>query len=468
MKIRTRFAPSPTGHLHIGGARTALFNWLYAKKHGGEYLLRIEDTDKERSKKEFTDDIIENLSWLGIESHIEPIYQSKRAEKYKQVVQKLLDEDKAYYCYCSKQRLDALREEQISKKQKPRYDGTCRNINSAPNSNVCPVVRLKNPVQGSVKINDEVRGEVTVKNIELDDLILERSDGSATYHLTVVVDDIEMDITHVIRGDDHLNNTFRQNNIFTALNQQAPTYAHIPLIHGADGKRLSKRHGAVSVQQYRKQGILSAGLLNYLVRLGWSYGDQEIFSLDEMMKSFDLKNIQQSPATFDMDKLLWVNQQHMKNTSGENIKNILMDHFKAKKIKVSAQPNAADLYEALKDRCKTLDDICTASELFYNDVTQYDTKSARKQFSHETAHILKELKMKLTSITHWNAENILAEIKLTANNLNLKMGQVAPPLRLAITGGAESPSIDLTLELLGPEKTISRIDQAIEYIATSG
>lgn len=468
MNIRTRFAPSPTGHLHIGGARTALFNWLYAKKHGGEYLLRIEDTDKERSKVEFTQDILENLSWLGIESVIEPTYQSKRVEKYEHAIQKLLDEDKAYYCYCSKQRLDALREKQISKKQKPRYDGTCRNIISAPNSNVRPVVRLKNPEQGSVIINDEVRGEVKVQNSELDDLILARSDGSATYHLTVVVDDIEMDITHVIRGDDHLNNTFRQNNIFSALNQQAPTYAHIPLIHGTDGKRLSKRHGAVSVQQYRKQGILPAGLLNYLVRLGWSYGDQEIFSLDEMVKCFDLKNIQQSPATFDMDKLLWVNQQHMKCTSGKNIKNILIDHFKSKKIKVGTQPNAADLYDVLKDRCKSLDEICTASELFYNDVMQYDTKSVQKQFSQEAAQILKELKGKLASITHWNAENIHAEIKQTTDNLNLKMGQVAPPLRLAVTGGAESPSIDLTLELLGPEKTLSRIDQAIEYIATSG
>ena len=468
MKIRTRFAPSPTGFLHIGGARTALFNWLYAKKHQGEYVLRIEDTDKQRSKDEFTQDILESLAWLGIQSDIEPIYQSKRSEKYSSVIKQLLDEDKAYYCYCSKERLDTLREEQIKNKQKPRYDGTCRNLKSPPDSTVEPVVRLKNPEQGIIKIRDEIRGEVSVQNAELDDLILARSDGSATYHLTVVVDDIDLNITHIIRGDDHLNNTFRQHNIFLALNTQAPIYAHIPLIHGTDGKRLSKRHGAVSVNQYRKQGFLPDGLLNYLVRLGWSHGDQEIFSTEEMIKFFSLDAIQQSPATFDIDKLLWVNQQHLKNISGKEIRATLAEYFDDLGIKIDGQPSLEDLYDALKDRSKTLHELCKSSAFIYKDVTEYEPESAKKFFRSESTEILEVLKKKLTAIDEWIAGNIHTEIKLTADELNLKMGKVAPPLRLAVTGGANSPSIDLTLELLGKEKTLSRIEQAIEYIVTTG
>ncbi len=468
MKVRTRFAPSPTGYLHIGGARTALFNWLYARKHEGEYVLRVEDTDKERSKVEYTQDILDSLSWLGINSDVQPIFQSKRTENYQLAIQKLLDEGKAYHCYCTKERLDAMREEQIKNKQKPRYDGTCRDLTQPPNTSGSPVVRLKNPQQGKITINDQVRGKVTVQNSELDDLILARSDGSATYHLTVVVDDIELEISHIIRGDDHLNNTFRQHNIFSALGQQAPTYAHIPLIHGTDGKRLSKRHGAVSVNQYREQGFLPQGLLNYLVRLGWSYGDQEIFSLNQMIENFSLQNIQQSAATFDMDKLLWVNQQHMKNISGKDINRTLTEYFHELDIKVDGQPDTAQLFDALKDRNKTLEELCKASEFLYRDIEEYDTKSTKKNFTHESAETLKILKAKLGAIQDWVAENIHAEIKLTADKLNLKMGQVAPPLRLAVTGGADSPSIDLTLELLGQKKTLKRIDQAIEYIATTG
>ncbi len=468
MKIRTRFAPSPTGYLHIGGARTALFNWLYAKKHQGDYMLRIEDTDKQRSKDEFTQDILESLAWLGIQSDIEPIYQSKRSARYSAVIQQLLDEDKAYYCYCSKERLDTLREEQLKNKQKPRYDGTCRNLKAPPDSAIQPVVRLKNPEQGSVTIRDEIRGEVTVQNTELDDLILARSNGSATYHLTVVVDDIDLNITHIIRGDDHLNNTFRQHNIFLALNKKAPIYAHIPLIHGTDGKRLSKRHGAVSVNEYRKQGFLPDGLLNYLVRLGWSHGDQEIFTVKEMKELFSLDAIQQSPATFDIDKLLWVNQQHIKNISGNEIRATLEKYFDDFGIQTDGQPSLEDLYDALKDRSKTLHELCESSEFIFKDVTEYEPKSAKKFFTPESTEILEILKKKLTATNEWLAENIHTQIKLTADELNLKMGKVAPPLRLAVTGGANSPSIDLTLELLGKEKTLSRIEQAIEYIVATG
>ena len=468
MNVRTRFAPSPTGYLHIGGARTALFNWLYARKNNGEYVLRIEDTDKERSKEEFTTDILNSLSWLGINSDIEPVFQSKRTEKYQAVVQKLLDEDKAYKCYCTKERLDALREEQIKNKQKARYDGKCRELTKKSHSTQPYVVRLKNPKEGNVQINDEVRGDVSVQNSELDDLILARTNGSATYHLTVVVDDIDMQISHVIRGDDHLNNTFRQSNIFSALEKQPPIYAHIPLIHGTDGKRLSKRHGAVSVNQYFEDGFLSAGLLNYLVRLGWSYGDQELFNLDEMIQNFDLKSIQQSAATFDIDKLLWVNQQHMKNLSGVEMKDSLGKYFKSHGYSFDEQPDLSNLYDALKDRSKTLQELCQSSEFLYQEIQEYEAKAVKRNFTKDKVNILHELKQRLSAIDGWYAENIHAQIKSTAESMELKMGNVAPVLRLAVTGGADSPSIDLTLELLGIDKTLKRIDRAIEYIECSG
>ncbi len=464
MKVRTRFAPSPTGFLHIGGARTALFNWLYAKKFNGEYVLRIEDTDQVRSKSEFTEDILSSLSWLGISSDVEPVFQSKRTDKYQKIINKLLDEGNAYHCYCSKERLDSLREEQIKNKQKPRYDGKCRNEKQTNNESV---VRLKNPLEGSVTINDEIRGQVTVQNSELDDLILARSDGSPTYHLTVVVDDIDMEISHVIRGYDHLNNTFRQHNIFLALGKQPPIYAHIPLIHGVDGKRLSKRHGAVSVNQYREEGYLPEGLLNYLARLGWSHGDQEVFSIDELLEYFNLKSVQQSAATFDVDKLLWVNQQHMKKLSGVEIKKTLSEYFIANNYKYDHQPKLSDLYDAMKDRNKTLLELCKASQFLYQNIDSYNEKAVKKNFTQDKIKVLTNLKKRLINIQKWTAENIHTEIKSTAEAMNLKMGNVAPSLRLAVTGGADSPSIDLTLKLLGPEKTLQRIDRAIEYIIST-
>jgi len=467
MKVRTRFAPSPTGYLHIGGARTALFNWLYAQKHGGEYVLRIEDTDKDRSKDEFTDDILSSLSWLGIHSSLEPVYQSKRTDLYNKLLTTLLDSGNAYYCYCSRERLDKLREEQIKNKHKPRYDGTCRNLDHAPGDNANPVIRLRNPQHGNITLHDEVRGEVTVQNSELDDLILARSDGSPTYHMTVVADDIEMQITHIIRGDDHLNNTFRQHNIFTALGHTPPIYAHIPLIHGSDGKRLSKRHGAVSVNQYRRDGFLAAGLLNYLVRLGWSHGDQELFDINEMVEKFDLKSVQQSAATFDIDKLLWVNHQHMKSTSGNDMKENLTEFFTAHDYKFDDNPELTFLFDTLKERNKTLLELCTMSQFLYEDINHYDEKAVKKNFSQDKVEILNNLKLKLSNIDEWKADNIHIEIKNTVEELGLKFGNVAPPLRLAVTGGAESPSIDNTLELLGAEKTLKRIQQAIEYITTS-
>lgn len=464
MKIRTRFAPSPTGYLHIGSARTALFNWLYAKKNKGEYILRIEDTDKERSKDEFTIDILESLKWLNINSDIKPIYQSSRENRYKETIQKLLEEDKAYYCYCSRERLDSLRQEQMKNKQKPRYDGFCRKRGKANSNNVNPVIRFKNPLEGTVKLNDEVRGKVCVQNSELDDLILARSDGSPTYHLSVVVDDIDLEITHVIRGDDHLNNTPRQINIFRALQKPIPVYAHIPLIHGKDGKRLSKRHGAVSVNQYRKEGYLANALLNYLVRLGWSHGDQEIFSINELMELFDLNNVHQSAATFDSDKLNWVNQQHMKNSNREEIKPILIEYAEYINFKLANEPDISLVFDLQKERCTNLYEILHKSEYFYNEIKSYDENGVTKNFTGEGLNVLNILKTNLEGLKNWGAEDIKVCIKNVAESLDLKFGKVAPVLRLAVTGKSESPSIDITLQLLGQEKTLNRIKQTIEYI----
>jgi len=467
MNIRTRFAPSPTGYLHIGGARTALFNWLYAKKHQGEFLLRIEDTDQKRSTDEFTQDILKSLSWLGIDSDIEPIYQSKRSARYQEIIQQLLDEKNAYHCYCTKERIEALREEQMKKKQKPRYDGFCRDLAHPPSAKINPVVRFKNPLEGEVVIEDQIRGKVVINNSELDDLVLARSDGSATYHLCVIVDDIDLAITHAIRGDDHLNNTPRQINIIRALKQKAPTYAHIPLIHGKDGKRLSKRHGAVSTNQYRSEGILPDALLNYLVRLGWSHGDQEIFSIQEMIKLFDLESVHKSAATFDNEKLLWVNQQHMKKTAGSSIEAMLGSYFKSKELHPDNNPTVATLYDVQKERCKTLQEICDTSRYFYNDIDTYDEKTAKKNFTQDSVKVLRALKVKLTDLDSWSAECIHMVIKAVADDLDLKLGKVAPALRLAVTGQGVSPPIDVTLELLGSDKSLYRIDQAIDYVVGS-
>ncbi|MYB88654.1 MAG: glutamate--tRNA ligase [Proteobacteria bacterium] len=464
MTVRTRFAPSPTGHLHIGGVRTALFNWLYARKHNGEYLLRIEDTDRQRSLDEFTEDILSGLSWLGIESDTKPVHQSSRMQRYREVIEQLLDTGKAYHCYCSRERLELLRHEQIRLGQKPRYDGHCRTRTHTGKPGIDPVVRLKTPLEGSVQVEDRVCGTVETQNSELDDLVLARSDGTPTYHLCVVVDDIDSAITHVIRGNDHLNNTPRQINIFKALGQPVPDYAHIPLIHGKDGKRLSKRHGATSVIQYQKDGFLPAALANYLVRLGWSHGDQEIFAIDEMIELFSLSSVHPSPAIFDMEKLLWVNHQYLKRASGKELRDELEACFRSRGVPPDAPPELPALFDVQKERCKTLQEICEASEYFYCDIKGYDEKGVGRHFSGEGIKILEVLGNRLQQAGAWTAEDIKAVLNSVAQEMDLKFGQVAPPLRLAVTGQVQSPSIDITLELLGAEKVVKRIDQAIEYI----
>ena len=470
MKIRTRFAPSPTGYLHVGGARTALFNWLYAKRHGGEFLLRIEDTDQARSDQKFTRDILDGLSWLRIKADSDPIYQSARTERYKQVIRQLLEEGKAYYCYCSRERLDALREEQTRRRQKPRYDGLCRDLTRAPKTDVKPVVRFKNPLNGGVDIEDRVQGTVSVQNSELDDLVLARSDGTPTYHLCAVVDDIDSAITHVVRGDDHLNSAFRQVNIFKALSEKPPVFAHIPLIHGKDGKRLSKRDATSTtdgipqnaVRRYREDGYLPEALLNYLVRLGWSHGDREIFSVGEMEELFDLDAVHASAATFDMEKLTWLNHQHIKSSKAGDIGPVLKDYFREHRQDVCLDdgPDIAALFKVQKERCRTVRELCDASAFFYGKVDGYDESSVAKL--EEAVSILKALQGELKRVKdNWSVDEIHAAIQHVVDDTGLKMGKVVPPLRLAVTGQEVSPPIAATLGLLGPEKSLRRIERAI-------
>jgi glutamyl-tRNA synthetase len=460
MTVRTRFAPSPTGYLHIGGARTALFSWLFARQHQGEFILRIEDTDLERSTQESVQAIIDGMKWLNLNHDNETLYfQTQRFPRYKEVLQQLLDEGKAYYCYCSKERLENLRNEQMTNKQKPRYDGHCRHLKNPPEG-IKPVIRFKNPEDGAVIFEDLIKGTISFQNQELDDLIIARSDGSPTYNFTVVVDDYDMQITHVIRGDDHVNNTPRQINILKALNANLPLYAHVPMILGSDGQRLSKRHGAVSVLQYQEDGYLPEALLNYLVRLGWSHGDQEIFSIEEMIKHFDFAHVSKSAAAFNPDKLNWLNQHYMKIGDPARMAGILKEHLNALNISVEKEP--VELFEAQKERAKTFKEMAEQSRFFYGSIDYND--AAMKHLKPEAEAPLKELKETFEKLEDWETEKLHHIIQETSEKLQLKMGKVAQPLRVAVTGGTSSPSIDITLKLIGKEKVLQRIDQALARI----
>ncbi|MEY3219389.1 MAG: hypothetical protein RIT27_746 [Pseudomonadota bacterium] len=462
MTIRTRFAPSPTGYLHIGGARTALFSWLFARQHGGEFILRIEDTDLERSTQQSVQAIIDGMKWLGLNHDNETIYfQTQRFPRYHQVLQQLLEEGKAYYCYCSKERLENLRNQQMINKQKPRYDGHCRHLKNPPEG-IKPVIRFKNPEDGAVIFEDLIKGTIAFQNQELDDLIIARPDGSPTYNFTVVVDDYDMQITHVIRGDDHVNNTPRQINILKALNATLPLYAHVPMILGSDGQRLSKRHGAVSVLQYREDGYLPEALLNYLVRLGWSHGDQEIFSMEEMIKYFDFAHVSKSAAAFNSDKLNWLNQHYMKNGDPERMAGILEEHLKALNSSVEKLP--VDLFNAQKERAKTFKEIAEQSRFFFEDIDY--NEAAMKHLKPDAKLPLEMLKKAFEQLEEWEAEKLHHVIQAVSEQTQLKMGKVAQPLRVAITGGTSSPSIDITLQLMGKEKVLQRIEQALMRIGS--
>lgn len=463
MSIRTRFAPSPTGYLHVGGARTALFSWLYARKHGGKFILRIEDTDLERSSQESVNAILEGMTWLGLEYDEGPFYQTHRFDRYKEVIQQLLAQGDAYYCSCSKEELDALREQQMENKEKPRYNGKCRHTGLKEG-----VVRFKNPEQGEVVIDDLVKGRIVFANKELDDLIIARSDGTPTYNLTVVVDDMDMAISHVIRGDDHVNNTPRQINILKSLGATLPIYAHVPMILGSDGARLSKRHGAVSVMQYRADGYLPEALLNYLVRLGWSHGDQELFGVDEMIELFELDKVNVSASTFNTEKLLWLNHQYIMNGEPVHLAHHLSWHMGEQGIHPSQGPALSDLVKVQRERCKTLVEMAKESIYFYQEFNAYEEKAAKKNFKSEAIPVLQYLHDQFSSLENWQTEPLHQVVLNAAEQLGLGLGKVAQPLRVALCGNSSSPAIDQTLWLLGKDKTLIRIQRAIEYIKKFG
>ncbi|MDP7593233.1 MAG: glutamate--tRNA ligase [Litorilituus sp.] len=463
MTLTTRFAPSPTGYLHVGGARTALYSWLYAQKNGGDFILRIEDTDIERSTQASVDAIMDGMSWLNLEWTHGPYFQTERFDRYKEVIAQLLESGNAYRCYSSAEEVEAMREEAKAKGEIEKYNGLWRDRSDYPEDKPY-VIRFKNPLEGDVIIKDMVKGDITISNAQLDDLIIARTDGTPTYNLTVVVDDWDMKVSHVVRGDDHISNTPKQINILAALGADIPEYAHIPMILGDDGKRLSKRHGAVSVMQYRDDGYLPEALLNYLVRLGWSHGDKEIFSREEMIELFDLKDCNRAPSGFNTEKLIWVNQHYMKTLAPEYVAEHLAWHMKAQNINIGNGPALAEVVKVQAERVKTLKEMAEISTYFYQDFTEFDTKAAKKHLRGVAKEPLALVKAKLAELPQWSSEAIHAAINASAEELEVGMGKVGMPLRVAATGGGNSPSLDVTLALLDKSKVLARIDQALVFV----
>ena len=459
MTVRTRFAPSPTGFLHIGGLRTALFCWLYARRHTGQFVLRIEDTDLERSTDEAIQQILDGLEWAGLNHDAGPFYQTKRFGRYKEVIEELLAAGKAYRCYCTKEELEAMRAAQIAGGLKPRYDGRWRDRSDA-RPGVAPVVRFKNPLGGEVTVDDVVHGRVVFQNSELDDLIIARSDGSPTYNFCVVVDDMDMEITHVIRGDDHLNNTPRQQNMLLALGQKPPIYAHLPMILGSDGSKLSKRHGAVSVLQYRDDGYLPEAVLNYLARLGWSHGDQEIFTIEEMIRLFDIADVNKSASAFNAEKLSWLNQQHMMRVPAARIAPLLRWHLEREGVQANDEAQLEQIVLAQRERAKTVKEMAANSVFFFRAPAAYDDKAVRKHVTAEGLALLREASAQLARIEAWSAPAVHAIISGLANAKGVPLGKLAQPMRLALCGGTVSPPIDATLAVLGKAESLARLAAA--------
>ena len=466
MTIVTRFAPSPTGLLHIGGVRTALFSWLYARRHGGRFILRVEDTDRERSTAEAVQVILDGMQWLGLSHDEGPYYQSRRFDRYAQVLQQLLTEGNAYHCYCSKEELEEMRNAQLARKEKPRYDGRCRQ-RTAPVPGVQPVIRFKNPLDGEVIVEDLVHGPVVFQNAELDDLIIARSDGTPTYNFCVVVDDSDMNITHVIRGDDHLNNTPRQINMLRAIGFTPPAYAHVAMILGPDGAKLSKRHGAVSVLHYREEGYLPEALLNYLVRLGWSHGDQEIFTLAELVRLFDITDVNKAASAFNPDKLLWVNQQHMMHAPLPYLAGILREQLQRLGIETQDQPLLEGVVAGQRERSKTMKEMAESSRYFFVADVVIDDKAGRKHLGGEGAAMLGRLRAGLDALRDWSAAGVHGVLTAIATDAGVGLGKVAQPLRVALTGTAVSPPIDATAALIGRERVLGRLDRALQWAAAS-
>lgn len=463
MSVVTRFAPSPTGYLHVGGARTALYSWLYAKSQGGKFVLRIEDTDIERSTEDAKQAILDGMQWLGLDADVGPIYQTDRFDRYKEMIEQLLSDGKAYKCFMPAEELDAIREQQKANGEKPRYPGTWRDKTDHPEGQPF-VIRFKNPLDGSVVFNDHVRGQIEIANTELDDLVIMRSDGTPTYNFCVVIDDWDMGISHVVRGEDHINNTPRQINILQALGAPVPEYAHVSMILGDDGKKLSKRHGAVSVMQYRDDGYLPQAVLNYLVRLGWSHGDQEIFSVAEMIALFSLDAIGQSASAFNTDKLIWLNQHYIKSLPASEVAEHAKWHFEQQGIDYLSGPSLEAVIAIQADRVKTLAELATISHYFYAEYQSFDEKAAKKHLRPVVRQPLEIVQAKLAELAEWTPENIQAAINQTAEDLEVGMGKVGMPLRVAVTGGGNSPSLDVTLALISQTTVVQRITKALDYI----
>ena len=459
MIVRTRFAPSPTGFLHIGGARTALFSWAFAKKHGGTFILRIEDTDVARSTPEAVQAILDGMQWLGLHHDEGPFYQMQRMDRYKDIIQKMLNDGSAYYCYCSKDDLDALRETQMQQGLKPRYDGRWRPEEGKalpePPKDIPPVIRFKNPKAGNVVWDDLVKGEISIANQELDDLIIARADGTPTYNFCVVVDDWEMNITHVIRGDDHVNNTPRQINMLKALGATIPQYAHLSMILGDDGQKLSKRHGAVSVMQYDDDGYMPEAVLNYLARLGWSHGDDEIFSMQQFCEWFDLDHITPSAAQFNTEKLNWLNAHYIKQVSAEKLTHEMKKRLEKLGVTINEQPNLVAVLDLYKERANTLNELAESISYFYRKPV-IDSAAAEKHLTAEIKPVLAQLAESLRTID-WQAEVIHNAINELVAQHQLKFPKVAMPLRVMLTGIAQSPSIDQVMALLGRDEVLARI-----------
>ena len=461
MTIRTRFAPSPTGYLHIGGARTALYCWLASRHAGGKFVLRIEDTDRERSTQAAIDAILDAMTWLGLNYDEGPIYQTHRLDRYREVAEAMVAAGTAYYAYETKEALEAMREAALAAKEKPRYNGAYRDANAGWRDDPNRVIRFRNPIGGTVAWDDLVKGRIEIANDELDDLVIFRSDGYATYNFAVVVDDIDMGITDVVRGDDHVNNTPRQINIYKALGAPVPNFAHLPMILDEDGAKLSKRTGAADVMQYRDAGYLPHALLNYLVRLGWSHGDQEIFSLDEMITLFELKDVNPKASRLDMAKLGWLNQQYLKNDDPAAVAPHLAWHLRNVGYDLSKGPAPVDIVIALRDRVQTLKDMAERAAVWFRPLTTYDEAAVAKHLKPETAAALADARARLAQLSTWTTETVSAALHETAEALGLGMGKVAQPMRVAITGTQVSPDISHTVYLAGQGEALARIDVAL-------
>ncbi len=465
MSCRTRFAPSPTGYLHIGGARTALYCWLEARRRGGQFILRIEDTDQERSTQGAIDAILQAMDWLGLDYDEGPVYQTHRIARYREVAEQMVASGTAYYAYETRAELDAMRESAMAANDKPRYNGAYRDRNEPHRDDTDRVIRFKNPLDGSVVWNDKVKGRIEIGNSELDDLVILRSDGYPTYNFAVVVDDLDMRITDVVRGDDHVNNTPRQINIYEALGVSVPHFAHLPMILDPDGAKLSKRTGAADVMQYRDEGYLPHALLNYLVRLGWSHGDQEIFSIDEMKSLFDLQDVNAKASRLDPAKLGWINQQYLKNDDPADVGKHLEWHLLQQGLKLVDGPQPADIVVALRDRVQTLKEMAERAAVWFQPLTHYDDAAVAKHLTTSARAPLLDARGRLATLPDWTAESIGIALHEAAAALGLGMGKVAQPLRVAMTGTQVSPDIAHTIYLTGRDEALKRIDAALARIA---